>query len=83
MGHDDKIQKQTAYNEALEKLTSEKNGKLVTYEDVLHHGNEVMKPVFEDYRKLFIDESGPFKNLTIVYGWGCKGIESTCGSSDG
>ena len=51
------MQKQTAYNEALEKLTSEKNGKLVTYEDFLCHGNEVMKPVFEDDRKLFIDAS--------------------------
>jgi hypothetical protein len=29
-----------------------------------------MKPIFEDYRKLFIDEIGPFKNLTVVYGWG-------------
>jgi gamma-glutamyltranspeptidase len=52
----------------LKKLTSKKNGKLVTYEDFLGYGNKVMKPVFEDYRKLFIDASGPFKKLTIVYG---------------
>ena len=42
---------------ALEELTSEKNDKLVTYQDFLRHSKEVMKPVFEDDRKLFIDAS--------------------------
>ena len=49
----------TAYNEALEKLTFEKNGKLATYEDFLRHGNRIT----ESYSLM---QGGPFKKLTIV-----------------
>ena len=40
------------------KLDSFKNGKLITKEDFFNHGIKVIRPIFDDYKRLFVDDGG-------------------------
>ena len=59
--------KDLEHRAALEKESTFSNGKLITKEDFYKHGIDVVHPIFKDYRRLFLDEGGDFKELTVAY----------------
>ena len=57
----------TDHNAAGSALASARDSKLVSKDDFLAHTKETTTPIFEDYKRLFLDANGPFKKLTDAF----------------
>ena len=44
-----------------------KGGKLITEEDFRNHGVQTVKPIFDDYKRLFLSPTGDFTQITTAY----------------
>ena len=52
---------------AEEKLSAAKNGKPITKEEFVDYGKKVVQPIFEDFKRLFLDINGDFRALSATY----------------
>jgi hypothetical protein len=45
------------------KVSAAKDGKPITKEDFVDYGKKVVQPIFEDFKRLFLDINGDFRAL--------------------
>ena len=63
----DKTEKESAHQAALAALSNFKRGKLITQDDFMEYGKGIVKPIFDDYSRLFLRQGGDYKELTRAY----------------
>ena len=68
--------KEEALKKATDALAEFKEGKLMTAEQFLDHGRSVVKPIFQDYHRLFLSPNGDYAQISRAC---CSGIESDFG----
>lgn len=63
----DLTDKESAYRTALTALSNSGENNLTTREDFMEHGKKVVKPVFEDFHRIFLRQGGDYTTLTSAY----------------
>ena len=62
-------EKEIIHHAAIDAISNfkDENGKLISKEDFKSHGIKIVKPIFNDFRRIFLQPTGDFTDITSAY----------------